>query len=65
MNLGKKIKRLRIQLGLSQEELAVKSGISRVTISKLENGSQAITTSKTLSMLGEALGCEASYFLQQ
>lgn len=64
MQVGEKIKNLRLKLGLSQEELAVKSGISRVTISKLENGSQNITTNKTLAMLGEALGCKASYFLQ-
>nr|DAE21270.1 MAG TPA: hypothetical protein [Caudovirales sp. ctkvU4] len=30
----------------------------------MENGSQSITTNKTLAMLGEALGCKASYFLQ-
>lgn len=64
MNVGEKIKSLRMQVGLSQEELAIKSGISRVTISKLENGTQDITTNKTLAMLGKALGCEPSYFLQ-
>ncbi len=64
MDVGLKIKKLRLKLGWSQEELASKSGLSRVTISKLENGTQKITTNKTLAMLGEALGCEASYFLE-
>lgn len=36
--LGKTIRDLRKQRGLSQESLAEQSGISRATLSKLENG---------------------------
>lgn len=36
--LGKTIKDLRKQKGMSQESLAVQAGISRATLSKLENG---------------------------
>jgi transcriptional regulator with XRE-family HTH domain len=38
LELGKKIKTLRKEKGLSQQELASKAQISRATLSKLENG---------------------------
>ena len=54
--LGKNIKTLRKQKGLSQESLAGQSGISRATLSKLENGYIAnisiVTTNQILSLLG-------------
>lgn len=62
MNVGDKLKALRIKRKLSQEELAALSGISRITISNLETGKQSITTNKTLQSLGCALGVKASYF---
>lgn len=36
--IGKKIKQLREEQGLSQDELAEKSGVSRMTITYLETG---------------------------
>ncbi len=53
--MGYKIKEVREAKKMSQEELAEKSGISRVTISGLENGTERITTTKTLMKLAEAL----------
>ena len=54
--LGKTIKELRQQKGLSQEVLAQKSNISRATLSKLENGYIAnisiVTVNQILSLLG-------------
>ena len=54
--LGKTIKDLRKQKGLSQESLAEQSGISRATLSKLENGYIAnisiVTINQILSLLG-------------
>lgn len=54
--LGKTIKDLRKQRGLSQESLAEQSGISRATLSKLENGYIAnisiVTINQILSVLG-------------
>ena len=41
---------------MTQEELAEKSGVSRGTISALENGIERNTTSKTLLRLALALG---------
>lgn len=53
--MGYKIKEVRESLNMTQEELAAKSGISRGTISALENG-DPITTSKTLVSLAKAMG---------
>lgn len=54
--LGKTIKSLRQQKGLSQEVLAQEANISRATLSKLENGYIAnisiVTVNEILSLLG-------------
>lgn len=50
-----KLKQIREEKGLSQIELAEKSGVSRVTISMLETGTQKNTTANTLLRLSEAL----------
>ena len=54
--LGKTIKELRQQKGLSQEILAQEANISRATLSKLENGYIAnisiVTVNQILSLLG-------------
>ena len=54
--LGKTIRDLRKQKGLSQENLAKESNISRATLSKLENGYIAnisiVTINHILSLLG-------------
>ena len=49
------IKEKREELGMSQEELAVQSGVCRGTISALENNTSRTTTTKTLLALAEAL----------
>lgn len=54
--MGFKIKEVRESKHMTQEELAQKSGISRATISALENGVIRNTTSKTLLSLANALG---------
>jgi transcriptional regulator with XRE-family HTH domain len=57
--LGKTIRTLRKQRGLSQEVLAKQSGISRATLSKLENGYIAnisiVTIDHILSLLGHEI----------
>ena len=53
--MGYKIKELREAMKMTQEELAEKSGVSRGTISALENGTDRTTTSKTLVKLAQAL----------
>lgn len=54
-----KLKKLRLERRLTQEELAEKSGISRVTISLLENGRQKTTTNTTIIALANALNVPA------
>lgn len=54
--LGKTIKSLRQQKGISQESLSAQANISRATLSKLENGYIAnisiVTVNQILSLLG-------------
>lgn len=51
-----RVKEFREKLGLTQEELAEKSGISRTTISGFENETIEITTNTTMDKIAEALG---------
>ncbi|MCR4404705.1 MAG: helix-turn-helix domain-containing protein [Candidatus Acetothermia bacterium] len=53
--LGERLKRLRGEAGLSQEALAAKSGLSRVTIARLEAGEQD-PHYETLLALARGLG---------
>lgn len=59
--MGYKIRELREAKKMTQEELADKSGVSRGTISALENGSMRNTTSKTLLKLAQALGTSVEH----
>lgn len=54
--MGYKIKEKREALHMTQEELSQKSGISRGTISALEQGDVRESTTKTLTKLAGALG---------
>ena len=51
-----RIKEFREKLGLTQDELARKSGVSRMTIVALENNKAKVTTTKTLLAVSKALG---------
>lgn len=53
--MGYKIKERREELHMTQEELVERSGISRGTISALENDAEYITTTKTLCKIAVAL----------
>jgi len=55
MNYGIKIKELRKQAGMTQDELSNKSGISQEHISRLENGKFTFNV-KTADKLATALG---------
>lgn len=54
--MGYKIKEVREEVGLTQEELSKKSQVSRTIISGLESGTLENTTSRTLIKIAEALG---------
>lgn len=62
-----RLRELREIQGISQEELAEKSGISRTTISELETGKKEVTTNVTLEKIAEALGVKVSdiFFIEQ
>ena len=49
------LKKYRIAAGLTQEQLAEKSGISRTTIANIERGSQSFVKSSTVIKLADAL----------
>lgn len=53
--MGYRIKERREELRMSQEELAEKSGISRPTISAIENGKDKSVLTGTLIALAKAL----------
>lgn len=53
--MGLRVKEIREAKGMTQEELETKSGISRQTISAIENGKTTNVKSGTLIALAEAL----------
>ena len=58
--VGYKIRECREEMNLTQSELAKLSGVSRTTISSLENGVDKTTTTETLIKIAEALGKSVS-----
>ncbi len=54
--MGYRIREFREAMKMTQEELARKSGVSRGTISAMENGADKETTTKTLVRIARALG---------
>jgi transcriptional regulator with XRE-family HTH domain len=53
---GVKLKEIRLDRGLSQEELHEMTGVSRDTISRMETGDRPNPHPRTLRRLAEALG---------
>jgi len=61
LGIGKRIKDKRIELGLSQKELAHRMGYkSEAAISKVEHGEDNITTDR-ISKFAKALNCSPGY----
>lgn len=56
--VGSRIRERRIRLKMSQSELAEKAGISRATISALENDETADVKVSTIKALADALKCK-------
>lgn len=52
--IGKRISTLRKIQGLTQEELAIRTGLQRTHISRIENGKYAVTL-ETLQTIAKAL----------
>ena len=53
--MGYKVRNRREQLGMTQDELAQKSGVSRQTISAIETNSGRNTSTKTLQRIASAM----------
>ena len=51
---GKKVKQFRLELGISQEELAFRSGLHRTYISDLERGNRNVSL-ETIQKIANAL----------
>lgn len=62
--MGEKIKKRRMELGLTQKDLAMKAGVSRVQISNLERGACQFSTLETVKKLSNALEVSISYFFE-
>ena len=57
----REVRRIREDRGVSQTEVAARSGIDRATLSQIETGRRAPTVA-TLGRLADALGCEVADF---
>jgi DNA-binding XRE family transcriptional regulator len=55
-----RLKEVREEMGLTQEELAEKADVSRTIISGLETGAITVTTTGTLVKIANALGKKVS-----
>jgi transcriptional regulator with XRE-family HTH domain len=55
-SLGQRLKRLREAAGLSQQDLAVRAGLSVSVVSQIEQGRKADPRMTTVLFLAEALG---------
>ncbi len=59
--IGQKIKELRKDKNITQEQLSSKSGISRVTLGKLERGEAVSVSIKTLDLILDTLSYEIEF----
>ncbi len=59
--IGTKLKELRKEKSITQEELAKIANISRVTLGKLERGHVGSVSIKTLDLILDALGYEIDF----
>lgn len=60
--MGYRLKAIREEKRMTQEELSAKSGVSRQTIVSLENDESYNTTTGTLIKLADALGVSIDQF---
>lgn len=56
-----RIKEIRESMGMTQSELADKSGVCRTVINQLENNRRDVIKSETMTKLSTALGKSVSY----
>jgi transcriptional regulator with XRE-family HTH domain len=64
MDLGKILKEIRLNKGLSAKELSQQSGVARSLISQLETGKRQSTGIDTICRLAKALGVSPAIFIE-
>jgi transcriptional regulator with XRE-family HTH domain len=63
MTLGERVFQMRRAQGITQERLAEKSDVGRITIVKLESGAQRTATWETVARLAKAFGLTLDEFV--
>lgn len=58
--MGYRIKEIRKEKNMTQEQLCKKANVSRAIISDLETGKRTVTSTKTLMKIAEALECSVA-----
>ena len=61
MTFGEKVRELRTRNGLSQDELAAKTGVTKRTVRNWETGGKYPRHREIYEKLASALGCSAEY----
>jgi transcriptional regulator with XRE-family HTH domain len=61
MHIGERVKQRRLELSLTQAELARLIGVTQPKVSNLERGVEGGATIKTAKRLARALGCSIDY----
>jgi len=65
LNIGSKIREVRVAKKLTQEEVERRTGIKREYLSKIETGGLPNVTIKTLKKITDALGIPLSKFFRE
>lgn len=63
MEMGKKIYNLRIEKGMTLEDVGEKCGVGKSTVRKWENGMIANMRRDKVAKLADALGCSPAYLM--
>lgn len=63
MDIGEKIKKLRVEKGISQTDLAIKIDVSKQTLYKYENGIISNIPSDKVELLSKALNTSPAYLM--
>ena len=64
LNVGEKIRELRTERKMSQDELSKASGVNRTTISMIETDKVDSVTTGTIAAIAEALGVSVRIFFE-
>jgi transcriptional regulator with XRE-family HTH domain len=63
MDVGQRIRMIRTRRGLKQSELAEKTGLSQITVSRIETGRTKVVKPEILRVIAENLDVSVDYLL--